>query len=43
MYKLIGKIKRHNAVYRDGPAIPYMYSRLISVFEKINVEYEIIL
>ncbi len=30
------------AVYRDGPAIPYMYSRLISVFEKINVEYEII-
>jgi glycosyltransferase involved in cell wall biosynthesis len=30
------------AVYRDGPAIPLMYSRLKSVCEKINVDYEII-
>ena len=30
------------AIYRDEPAIPYMYSRLISVFLKINVDYEII-
>ncbi len=30
------------AVYRDGPAIPYMYSRLKNVFEKLDVDYEII-
>jgi polyisoprenyl-phosphate glycosyltransferase len=30
------------AVYRDGQAVPFMYSRLKSVFEKINVDYEII-
>lgn len=30
------------AVYRDGPAVPYMYSRLKNVFEKIDVDYEII-
>ena len=30
------------AVYRDEPAIPIMYSRLKTVFEKINVDYEII-
>jgi len=30
------------AIYLDGAAIPYMYSRLKSVFEKINVNYEII-
>ncbi len=30
------------AIYRDGPAIPYMYSRLKTVFEKICVDYEII-
>jgi len=30
------------AVYRDGPAIPYMYSRLKDTFEKIGVDYEII-
>jgi len=30
------------AVYRDGPAVPYMYSRLKNVFKKIDVDYEII-
>ncbi len=30
------------AVYRDGPAIPYMYARLKTTFEKIGVGYEII-
>ena len=30
------------AVYGDEPAIPFMYSRLKKVFEKINVDYEII-
>jgi glycosyltransferase involved in cell wall biosynthesis len=30
------------AVYRDGPAVPIMYARLKSVFEKIGVDYEII-
>ncbi len=30
------------AIYRDGPAIPHMYSRLKTVFKKIKVNYEII-
>ena len=30
------------ACYRDAPAVPQMYERLISVFEKIDVECEII-
>jgi glycosyltransferase involved in cell wall biosynthesis len=30
------------AVYMDGPAIPFMYRRLVDVFTKIDVEYEII-
>jgi polyisoprenyl-phosphate glycosyltransferase len=30
------------ACYRDGPAIPFMYERLSSVFLKIGVDYEII-
>lgn len=30
------------AVYRDELAVPHMYSRLKKVFEKINVDYEII-
>ena len=30
------------AIYLDGPAIPYMYSRLKDTFEKIGVDYEII-
>jgi dolichol-phosphate mannosyltransferase len=36
------KISAIIACYRDGPAVPYMYSRLKSVFEKIGVDYEII-
>lgn len=30
------------AVYRDGPAIPHMYRRLVDIFQKIAVSYEII-
>lgn len=30
------------AVYRDGPAVPFMYQRLVDVFNKINIQYEII-
>jgi polyisoprenyl-phosphate glycosyltransferase len=30
------------AVYMDGPAIPFMYKRLVNVFTKIDVDYEII-
>lgn len=30
------------AVYMDGQSIPFMYQRLIEVFKKINVDYEII-
>jgi dolichol-phosphate mannosyltransferase len=30
------------AVYMDGPAIPFMYKRLVDVFNKIDVDYEII-
>jgi glycosyltransferase involved in cell wall biosynthesis len=30
------------ACYRDAPAIPFMYERLTSVFNKIGVDYEII-
>jgi polyisoprenyl-phosphate glycosyltransferase len=30
------------AVYMDGPAIPFMYQRLVAVFTKIGVDYEII-
>jgi dolichol-phosphate mannosyltransferase len=29
-------------IYKDGPAIPYMYKRLKDVFTKINIDYEII-
>jgi dolichol-phosphate mannosyltransferase len=41
------KDKRHKlsaiiAVYMDGPAIPFMYKRLVDVFTRIDVEYEII-
>jgi len=36
------KISAIIAIYRDGPAIPYMYSRLKDTFEKIGVDYEII-
>ena len=30
------------ACYKDEPAIPIMYKRLVEVFKKINVDYEII-
>ena len=30
------------AVYMDGPAVPFMYKRLVDVFTKIGVDYEII-
>jgi len=30
------------ACYKDGPAIPIMYERLIKVFKKLNIDYEII-
>lgn len=30
------------ACYRDGQAIPIMYERLVKVFEKLHVDYEII-
>jgi glycosyltransferase involved in cell wall biosynthesis len=36
------KISAIIACYLDAQAIPIMYSRLIKVFNKINVEYEII-
>lgn len=30
------------ACYRDAPAVPIMYERLLAVFDKIGVDYEII-
>jgi dolichol-phosphate mannosyltransferase len=30
------------ACYRDAPAVPIMYKRLVDMFEKIGVDYEII-
>jgi len=36
------KISALIACYRDAPAIPIMYERLIAVFQKIGVDYEII-
>jgi glycosyltransferase involved in cell wall biosynthesis len=36
------KISAVIACYRDGPAVPFMYQRLIDVFRKIGVDYEII-
>jgi glycosyltransferase involved in cell wall biosynthesis len=30
------------ACYRDAPAVPIMYKRLVATFEKIGVDYEII-
>ena len=30
------------ACYKDEPAIPIMYKRLVEIFKKINVDYEII-
>lgn len=46
MAKILTKNKRKIsaiiACYKDGQAIPFMYSRLIKVFSKIKVDYEII-
>jgi polyisoprenyl-phosphate glycosyltransferase len=36
------KISAVIACYRDAPAVPYMHQRLVSVFQKIGVDYEII-
>jgi glycosyltransferase involved in cell wall biosynthesis len=36
------KISAVIACYRDAPAVPFMYQRLIAVFAKIGVDYEII-
>jgi polyisoprenyl-phosphate glycosyltransferase len=36
------KISAIIACYRDAPAVPFMYARLVAVFEKIGVNYEII-
>ena len=36
------KISAVIACYRDAPAVPIMYERLVAVFEKIGVAYEII-
>ncbi len=36
------KITAVIACYRDAPAVPYMYQRLVEVFGKIGVAYEII-
>jgi dolichol-phosphate mannosyltransferase len=30
------------AIYMDGPAIPFMYRRLVDIFTKLDVDYEII-
>ena len=34
------KISAIIACYRDAPAVPQMYERLVDVFHKIAVEYE---
>lgn len=36
------KITAIIACYKDGKAVPFMYKRLVNVFKKINVGYEII-
>lgn len=36
------KVSSIIAVYMDGPTIPFMYQRLVAVFKKIDVAYEII-
>jgi glycosyltransferase involved in cell wall biosynthesis len=36
------KISAIIACYRDAPAIPIMYERLVAVFAKLDVDYEII-
>lgn len=36
------KISAIIACYKDAQAIPYMYGRLVNVFDKLNIDYEII-
>ncbi|MFA5932987.1 MAG: glycosyltransferase family 2 protein [Microgenomates group bacterium] len=36
------KISAIIACYKDGQAVPFMYSRLVKVFSKIKIDYEII-
>ena len=36
------KISAIIACYRDAPAVPIMHERLVAVFTKIDVDYEII-
>jgi len=36
------KISAVVTLYKDAPAIPFMYKRLTKTFKKIGVEYEII-
>ena len=38
----IKKLSAVIACYRDAPAVPIMYERLVAVFHKIGVDYEII-
>jgi polyisoprenyl-phosphate glycosyltransferase len=40
--KMAPKISAIIACYRDAQAVPYMYTRLKDVFQKIGVDYEII-
>ncbi len=40
--KKLAKISPIIACYKDAQAIPYMYERLVKVFEKIGCNYEII-
>lgn len=42
MPELPPKLSAIIAVYKDAPAVPIMYERLVRVFEKIGVRYEII-
>src|SRR5712692_3241115 len=36
------KISAIIACYRDALAVPFMYARLVAVFQKIGVDYEIV-
>ena len=40
--EMTAKLSAVIACYRDAPAVPQMYERLVAVFTKIGVDYEII-
>lgn len=40
--KMSRKISAIVTLYRDAPAIPFMYERLVKTFKKIGIDYEII-